>query len=519
MNIREQGREMMEEYTIVKKSKNHPVKSEDAKSTLSMVALCLGEIRDGLTMINMQNTFLISSKNYTEKQAGIIFFVFGMSQFMFQAPAGYIMDYSNRKIFLLGFAAIMTTLLTLSTAFFAEERGRNLSLMVLIKFFQGSVTSLIAPGLNSITQGIVGSAGMTEQVSRNEMMNHFGTAIIVLSGSFLAFALYPNIGLLFIVSPISCGGALYFLKQIRPRDIDHNAARGLSLSSDTTSRHESFNDSSSFTNVQCYQPPKLDRREDNIISQPSFAFGFGEETILSNPFGNIKLEADTPLKVLRDPILLTFVFIVFTFHLANGTILPLVMQTLAIENGRRGILMSGLCIIIAQVLMVMSAKICGDYSGTYGRKHLFLIGLVSVPIRCLMLTLLLGFNKGIDSLYTNILILSTQLLDGIGAGIFGTMYILVTSDLSGGTGRFSLMLGITTAAMSIGGTFSGYLGEALAQDIGYFQSFIILGTISCIPVFLYYLFMPETLPEYSSEHNNSFEKHMTTNSKDNNVND
>merc|ERR1739845_2074 len=147
-----------------------------------------------------------------------------------------------------------------------------------------------------------------------------------------------------------------------------------------------------------------------------------------------------------------------------------------------------------------------------------LIGLVSVPIRCLILTLLLNFNKGNDSLYINILILSTQLLDGIGAGIFGTMYILVTSDLSGGTGRFSLMLGVTTAAMSIGGTFSGYLGEALAQDIGYRQSFIILGTTSCIPVFLYYLFMPETLPEYSSEHNTSFKKYMTKKFDDNDAN-
>ena len=130
----------------------------------------------------MQSAFLISSKYYTEKQAGVLFFVFGMSQFIFQTPAGYAMDYSDKKVYILAFAAIATTCLTLFTAMFAKEYGQNLGLMIFIKFLQGSVTCLIPPGLNSISQGIVGAVGMTQQVSRNEMMNHLGTAIIVLIG-------------------------------------------------------------------------------------------------------------------------------------------------------------------------------------------------------------------------------------------------------------------------------------------------------------------------------------------------
>merc|ERR1712021_306836 len=93
-----------------------------------------------------------------------------------------------------------------------------------------------------------------------------------------------------------------------------------------------------------------------------------------------------------------------------------------------------------------------------------------------------GYNNGYDdaaggggSKWVDILMLSTQLLDGVGAGIFGTMYVLVTSDISGGSGRFSLTLGLTTSAMSIGGTVSGYLGQAIAQDLGYRQAFTVLG--------------------------------------------
>ena len=123
----------------------------------------------------------------------------------------------------------------------------------------------------------------------------------------------------------------------------------------------------------------------------------------------------------------------------------------------------------------------------------------TVPIRCGILTLLLSVKENFyyPPAWLDVVILSTQILDGIGAGFFGTMYVLVTSDISGGTGRFSLTLGLTTAAMSIGGTVSGYLGQALAEDIGYRQAFAILGGMSLIPAFLYFFCMPETLPEMS----------------------
>ena len=89
-----------------------------------------------------------------------------MSQFLFQTPAGYLYDYTTSKILWLSVAAIATTALTVFTAIFAAPEGGNLALMIFIKFLQGAVTSFIPPGLNSITQGIVGASGMTSQVAR-----------------------------------------------------------------------------------------------------------------------------------------------------------------------------------------------------------------------------------------------------------------------------------------------------------------------------------------------------------------
>ena len=91
--------------------------------------------------INMQSAFLIVSKGYSEKQVGVLFFTFGMSQFLFQAPAGYLFDYTHQKLLWLSIAGVLTTAMTVFTAAFASEE--NFMLMVFIKFLQGAITSFI----------------------------------------------------------------------------------------------------------------------------------------------------------------------------------------------------------------------------------------------------------------------------------------------------------------------------------------------------------------------------------------
>jgi hypothetical protein len=214
-----------------------------------------------------------------------------------------------------------------------------------------------------------------------------------------------------------------------------------------------------------------------------------------------RLRARTPLAVLMNPRLLNFTVIIFCFHLANSSVLPLVMQSLALRDPQAGILLSGLCILIAQGFMAFFAKLCGDYSPIWGRKGLMIVGLFSLSLRCFLLTVLLTAEDSVETErgahVIKALILSTQFLDSVGAGIVGTLQIIVTNDISGGTGRFSLLLGVTTSAMCLGATVSGYLGQALAQDYGYPVAFMALGLLSLIPFIQYVFFMPETLPDYA----------------------
>jgi hypothetical protein len=51
-------------------------------------------------------------------------------------------------------------------------------------------------------------------------------------------------------------------------------------------------------------------------------------------------------------------------------------------------------------------------------------------------------------------LVSLQIFDGIGAGVFGVMLILMIGDLTRGSGRFNLGQGIAMTAVGIGAAFS-----------------------------------------------------------------
>lgn len=505
----------------------------------------------------MQAVFLMCTKNFSERQIGVLFLAFGLSQFVCMTPAGYFLDYSNHKIDWVIFAGMITSLLTVGTALTAHEGGDNMGLMILLKIIQGGASAILPPAFNSITLGIVGGTGFTLQVAKNRTMNHIGTALIVAFGSLVAYLLYPNIGALFIVSPLTMIGVYYNMVRIKPNHVDRDAARGLIIESPTMTEYEQMDTQSTIgvemdyegvdyitdtssssdssreqrsinppeasldaniprdpsgehaatksqemvqlnkTESLPYRPPSMGSHESSI---PSFRLGWG-----AGQNENQSQLPRTPLAVLRDPTLLLFTVVVFWFHMANSSVLPLVMQSLAVEDEKFGILLSGICIFVGQAFMSWFAKICGEYSPKWGRKGLILVALSSLTIRCFSLTILMAANREVqtptESIIVKALIVSTQLLDSIGAGIFGTMHILVTNDISSRSGRFSLMMGITSSAMCLGATVSGYIGQALAQDYGYDMAFTWLGGLSVVPLLLYLFFMPETLPEYVKPQN------------------
>jgi MFS family permease len=85
-----------------------------------------------------------------------------------------------------------------------------------------------------------------------------------------------------------------------------------------------------------------------------------------------------------------------------------------------------------------------------------------------------------------------QLLDGVGAGVFGALFPLVVQDVTHGTGRFNMSLGAVTAATGIGASVSNLVAGWVVVAAGYDAAFASLGAIAGAGFVLYLFAMPET---------------------------
>ena len=140
------------------------------------------------------------------------------------------------------------------------------------------------------------------------------------------------------------------------------------------------------------------------------------------------------------------------------------------------------CIIAAQMVMLPIALLVGRTADTWGRKPLFLIGFAVLPIRAVLYT----FSDN------SFWLIGVQLLDGIGAGIFGTLTPLVIADIMRGTGRYNLAQGAIATVQGIGASLSGLAAGVIVDRYGYTVTFLSLGAIAAVAVIVFAIGMQET---------------------------
>lgn len=180
--------------------------------------------------------------------------------------------------------------------------------------------------------------------------------------------------------------------------------------------------------------------------------------------------------------LLIFAVTVIAFHFANAAMLPLVGQRLALHNKDVGTALMAACIVAAQVVMVPVAYVAGAKADTWGRKPIFLTGFAVLAARGFLYTCS-------DNSYW---LVSVQLLDGVGAGIFGALFPLVVQDVTHGSGRFNISLGAITAATGTGAAVSNLVAGSIVVAAGYNAAFLFLGALAAAGFMLYLIAMPET---------------------------
>lgn len=188
--------------------------------------------------------------------------------------------------------------------------------------------------------------------------------------------------------------------------------------------------------------------------------------------------------LLHNRRLFIFAATVVAFHFANAAMLPLVGQLLALHNKDIGTALMAGCIVAAQVVMVPVAYVAGVKADSWGRKPIFLVGFAVLACRGFLYT-------WSDNSYW---LVGVQLLDGVGAGVFGALFPLVVQDVTHGTGRFNVSLGAVTAATGIGAAVSNLVAGAIVVAAGYGVAFMSLGALAGAGFVLYLIAMPETAP-------------------------
>ncbi|RMP65791.1 hypothetical protein ALQ18_100094 [Pseudomonas marginalis pv. marginalis] len=191
--------------------------------------------------------------------------------------------------------------------------------------------------------------------------------------------------------------------------------------------------------------------------------------------------------LLSNRPLLLFAICCALFHLANAAMLPLVSQKLSQINLHMATPLTSACIVAAQLVMVPMAWLVGLKADVWGRKPLLLAGFMILPLRGVLYTV------SNDPYW----LVAVQMLDGIGAGIFGALFPVIVKDLTQGTGRFNVSLGALSTVFGLGAALSNSLAGFVVQQAGYNAAFLTLAAVAAVALALLWLAMPETLAKPS----------------------
>jgi predicted MFS family arabinose efflux permease len=186
--------------------------------------------------------------------------------------------------------------------------------------------------------------------------------------------------------------------------------------------------------------------------------------------------------LFKDRPLVIFLVCAVMFHFANAAMLPLLGEMLAKGQGRSSMTFMSACVVTTQLVITVLASWSGRKAGSWGRKPLLLIAFGVLPVRAVLYTLT----------HHTVALVAIQILDGVGAGIFGVVSVLVIADLTRGTGRFNLTLGAISTAVGIGAALSQTIAGSIVHHFGFDTGFLFLGAIASAAFGILYFSMPET---------------------------
>ena len=335
-------------------------------------------------------------------------------------------------------ALMVTAAILVTLSCIALPMIHRFELVAATQAIAAAAGAIFAPAIAAVTLGIVGPRAFARRTGRNEAFNHAGNAVAAAIAGATAYAFGPVV--VFWLLAAMAVASIFATLAIPSASIDHHVARGL----DGTERDGAHHD---------------------------------------KPSGFRVLVTCRPL--------LIFAVATVAFHFSNAAMLPLVGQKLALVNRNLGTTLMSACIIAAQMVMVPVAMLVGHKADVWGRKPIFTAALAVLMLRGMLYPLS-------DNPYW---LVSVQLLDGVGAGIFGALFPLVVADLTRGTGHFNVSQGAIATAAGLGGALSTAAAGLIVVKAGYSAAFLFLAGVAGAGLIGFATMMPETLRRAQDERN------------------
>ncbi len=189
--------------------------------------------------------------------------------------------------------------------------------------------------------------------------------------------------------------------------------------------------------------------------------------------------------MLRERRLLIFAACILLFQLANAAMLPLMGGILTVRSSQWATTLIGACIVVPQLVVAGFAPWVGRVADSWGRRPLLFFCFAALAARGVLFAF-------VTSPY---LVVAVQVLDGVCAAILGVILPLVVADITRGTGRFNLGLGIVGSAVGIGAALSTSLAGYASDHFGSSIAFFSLASVAGCGLALVWLLLPETRPD------------------------
>jgi len=196
--------------------------------------------------------------------------------------------------------------------------------------------------------------------------------------------------------------------------------------------------------------------------------------------GRHSKKSGSVFRYLQNPSVRTLIISVGLFQIANAPLMPLLGLYLKHLGGDDGLV--AWVVLIETAAMIPASWYAGKTSVAQGRKPIFAIAFLLLPLRILLCCVSAN----------TLVLLGLQVLVGISAGIYSVAIVLVCSDLSRERGGFNSLLAMTQTAIALGGVIGPLIQGFSTQHFGFQTTFLILAGISILGAAIFLMKMPET---------------------------